>query len=137
MGVTLSDISDLARGWRDPIVVGEIPDWLRLKLSVRVPVVHLSKESLLHIRRKHPDMTEFDLLRTSIVIERGSYMQEKAKPQMILSVHRDDEMDRQYVAVMKLTNRSCELWLQSFHRCHARQIERWKKKHTLLAPHQK
>ena len=61
MGVTRSDISDLESGWRNQIVAGEIPDWLRIKLGVRVPMVHLSNESLAHIRKEHPDVTEFDL----------------------------------------------------------------------------
>lgn len=132
MGVTLSDISDLARGYHDPIDVGEMPDWLRAKLNVRVPMVHLSAESLRHIRAEHPDLTDFDLLRMSMSIQQGEYYQDGEKPNVILAVHRDEESHRRYVAVMKITNKSCEVWLSSFYRCHPRQIKRWTRKHKRL-----
>lgn len=132
MGVTLSDISDCASGYRNPIVVGEVPDWLRIKLKVRVPQVHLSTESLLHIRKKHPDVAEFDMLRVSLVVEHGTFLREIAKPHVIIAVDRCKETDKQFAAVMKIIDRSCEVWLTSFHRVHARHIARWRRKHMVL-----
>jgi hypothetical protein len=132
MGLVLQDIYDCRSGYRDPIIVGELPDALRQRLTLRVPLVHLSRESLLHIQRRHPDVTDFELPHVSQVIDRGTILQERAKPSMILSYSKDQESHRHYVAVMKIANAACEVWLISFHRTDARQIRKWRQRHVIL-----
>jgi hypothetical protein len=98
MGLTLQDIFDCESGYRNPIIVGELPNALRVHLGLRVPQVHLSRESLGHIKARHPDIDNFDLCFLPLVIERGAIMQERAKPQVIVSAYKDTESHRQYAA---------------------------------------
>jgi hypothetical protein len=81
----------------------------------------MSKETLAHIARKHPDITDLDLPHIPHVIECGTLMQERAKPHIILSHCKDKESHRHYVTVMKIVA-GYELWLSSFYRLRARQI---------------
>jgi hypothetical protein len=132
MGLTLQDIFDCESGYRNPIIVGELPNALRVHLGLRVPQVHLSRESLGHIKARHPDIDNFDLCFLPLVIERGAIMQERAKPQVIVSAYKDTESHRQYAAIMKVANVRCEVWLTSFHRVHSRQLQKWRKRHIIL-----
>lgn len=132
MGLVLQDIFDCRTGYRNPIIVGELPDALRVRLKLRVPQVHLSRESLLHIQKRHPDVSDFELPHVSNVIDRGTILQERAKPSIILSYSKDEESHRYYVAVMKIANAQCEVWLTSFHRTGQRQIRKWRQRHVVL-----
>ena len=131
MGLTLQDIHDCRVGYRNPIVVGELPESIRRRLKLRIPTVHLSRESLAHINQKHPDITDLDLPHIPHVIECGTLMQERAKPNIILSHCKDEESHRHYVTVMKIVA-GYELWLSSFYRVRDRQIEIFRKRHIIL-----
>lgn len=132
MGLTLQDLFDCESGYRNPIIVGELPNALRVHLKLRVPQVHLSSESLAHIKKRHPDVDNFDLCFLPLVIERGVIMQERAKPQVIVSAYQDTESHRQYAAIMKVANVRCEVWLTSFRRVNPRQLQQWRKRHIML-----
>jgi hypothetical protein len=112
-------------------LLGELPNAIRVRLKLRVPQVHLSCASLLHIQKKHRDMTDYELPHVTGTIERGTILQERSKP-IILAYAKDAESHRQYVAVMKIANASCEVWLTSFHRTDARQIRKWRQQHIIL-----
>ncbi len=135
MGVTLQDLQDLRSGWREPIVVGELPNNVRLQLQLRVPKVHLSGASLAHIARKHPDVTDLDLLFLTPTIEKGMVMRELAKPNVLIAVYQDPTSHRRWAAVMKIASDNCEVWLQSFRRAHARQTRQWLKRCKLMLKH--
>jgi len=134
MGITLQDIHDLRSGWRDPINVGELPDAIRVLLALRVPQVHLSRASLEHIRVKHPDVTDFDLLLLTMAVERGMIMRERRKPNVLLGVYQEPASHRRFVAVMKIAA-AYEVWVTSFHRAHRRQTMQWLKRCELLRRH--
>ncbi len=131
MGLTLQDLHDCETGWRTPIVVGELPDAIRVHLKLRVPQVHLSRESLAHIKKKHSDIDKYDLCFIPLVIERGAIMQERSKA-ILVSVYQDTESHRQYAAIMKITNALGEVCLTSFHRVHNRQVPKWRTRHIML-----
>jgi hypothetical protein len=137
MGLTLEDILDLRSGWREPIIVGELPYFIHLALNLRVPQVHLSTDSLAHIAKKHPDITDFDLLLLTPTIGRGMIMRERKKPNVLLAVYQDPETPRRFAAVMKIVSSGCEVWLTSFHRAHARQTKQWLKRCDLFMAHDK
>ena len=134
MGVTLADINACRASWRGPIVVGELPNLVRVKLKLRVPLVHLSRDSLEHIGRRHPEIDDFELPIVSLIVERGMILQEKEKPNFLLAVGKDRDSHRKYVAVMKMTAGNLEVWLTSFHRTTDRQIRKWKRDNILLMP---
>jgi hypothetical protein len=134
MSITLQDIHDLRSGWRNPINVAELPDSIRVALNLRVPQVHFSQETLTHIRQKHPDVSDFDLLLITPAVERGMIMRERRKPNILLAVYQEPASHRRFVAVMKVAA-VYEIWLTSFHRAHRRQTAQWLKQCDLLRQH--
>ena len=134
MNLTLQDIHALRSGWRDPVTVGELPSTIRTLLGLRVPLVHFSKDSLLHVAKKHPDVSDFDLLILPFAIERGMIMRERKKPNVLLGVYQEPASHRRFVAVMKVAA-AHEVWLTSFHRAHRRQTAQWLRRCDLLRPH--
>jgi hypothetical protein len=58
MGFTLDDITRLRNVGHGPITVGYLPLEVAEAMGVPVPIVHLSWESLDHINKKHPKITD-------------------------------------------------------------------------------
>jgi hypothetical protein len=134
MSLTLQDIFDLRTGWRNPVNVGELPDAIRRLLGLRVPQVHFSRESFEHTQKKHPDLTDLDLLLIPFAVERGMILRERRKPNVLLGVYQEPTTHRRFVAVMKIAA-AHEVWLSSFHRAHRRQTGQWLKRCYLLRSH--
>jgi len=135
MSVTLSDIDAVRSKARNPIPVGELPNLIRLALQIRVPLVQLSNESLAHIGKRHPDITDFDLLLLPFAIRHGMILRERKKTNVILAVYQEPLSHRRFVAVMKIADGGCQVWLDSFYRLKRRQTKTLMKKAELLKPH--
>lgn len=135
MPLTLEDIDDLRKDRRNPIVVGEFPDEIRLMLGLPVALVHLSKHSLTHISSQHPDVNDFDLLLIPFAIKDGLLLRERRKPQIVLCVYQDPDSHRRFVAAIKRARNEPELWLDSFHRAKAKQTRAWLKRCDILKNH--
>ena len=123
-----------ARDGSDPINMGESPDAIRVLLALRVPQVHLSRASLEHIRVKHPDVTDFDLLLLTMAMEREMIMRERRKPNVLLGVYQEPASHPRFVAVMKIAA-AYEVRVTSFHRAHRRQTMQWPERCDLLRRH--
>ena len=135
MSLTLSDIDYLRRKVHDPIIVGELPNIIRLVLRLKVPVVHLSNHSLKHINKKHPDITDFDLLVLPFAIKHGLILREIRKRNVLLACYQPPMTHRRFVAVMKLASNGHEIWLDSFHRTAPSQTARLMRKAERLKNH--
>ncbi len=135
MSLTLDDIDALRRQLRNPIPVAELPHIIRMTLHIKVPLVHLSNESLAHIAKKHPDITDFELLLLPFVIRHGLILREKKKRHIIIASYQEPMSHRRYVAVMKIASRSCEVWLDSFHKTKPRQTASLLKRCEILKRH--
>lgn len=133
--LTLADLSDLREGRRDPIVVGTFPDSAKRMLGIRIADVYLSKDSLAHIVSKHNVVDNFELLFVPFVIRHGMLMRERKKNNILISVYQDAHSDHRYAAVMKITNKNFEVWLQTFHRAHLRQTRAWLKRCEMIKTH--
>lgn len=135
MSLTLADLSALREKRRDPIPVGELPHLIKLALNLRVPIVHLSRESLAHIAKKHPDITDFDLLILPFAIGHGLLVREKSKKHIILASYNEPMSHRRFIAAMKVVERDCEVWLTSFYRTKPRQTKRMLSNAEILKRH--
>lgn len=129
---TLEDLAALRGGERDPIPVGELPFVVAELLKLRVPIVHLSGQSLRHINNRHADISDFDMLLLPLVVRQGLILRERKKRNVILAVYRDETTTRTYVAAMKYTQRACEVWLDSFYRLKPKEIGRVRRKTEVL-----
>lgn len=132
MSLTFADLDNLRRRVHDPIQIGELPNVIRVALNLRVPIVNFSKLTLDHINKKHPDITDTDLLLLPFVVRHGLILREKAKPSVLMAAYKDPMSDRHYLAAMKYTARACEVWLDSFYRTTPRKLKRTCRKCELL-----
>ena len=86
MVLTLTDLYDLKDGRRDPVVVGALPEDIRIVLALPIGNVYLSKKSFLHIIEKHSP-SYFDLLLSPIMIRNGLLLREKVKKNIIITTY--------------------------------------------------
>jgi hypothetical protein len=124
MSLTLSDIDDLRRKKHDPIVVGELPNIIRLALRLRVPLVHFSHQSLKHVEQRHPDVRDLDLLLIPFVIRHGLILRQRRKRNVIIACYQQPMSHRRFLAAMKISDRGSEVWLDSFYRTRPRETAR-------------
>ena len=72
MAFTLEHAQQVRNG--DPRVVGVLTDAVWKVLSWPCPWVYLGQAGIKHIRKKPPDVTDFDLLRMPLAIAAGLLM---------------------------------------------------------------
>ena len=135
MSVTFSDIDDLRRKKHDPIVVGELPNIIRLALRLRVPLVHLSNQSLQHIQARHQDISDLDLLLIPFVVRHGLILQQQNKRNVILACYQQPISHRRFLAAMKISAGGAEVWLDSFYRTRPRETARLLRRTEILKRH--
>lgn len=135
MSLTLDDIDALRRKKHDPIVVGELPNLIRLVLRLRVPLVHLSKHSLDHINQRHPEIADLDLLLLPFVLRHGMILRQTKKTKVLLAAYQQPMSHRRFLAVMKVVDKGSEVWLDSFYRTRPRETARLLRSSELLKSH--
>jgi hypothetical protein len=135
MALTLEDLDDLTNNHRDPIRVGAIPMEVAKFLSLKNHNVYLSRYSLIHILKDHPDIDHFALLNLPFAIERGLLVQERAKPHIILSSFLDTANRIRFISAMKIAQQGTEIWLSSFYRSSGRQTKSILRRGVILQNH--
>ena len=56
--------------------VGTLDEYVLKRIGWRLPFIHLSHKSCLHVLRDHTDISKFDLLRLPIIIQHGELILE-------------------------------------------------------------
>jgi hypothetical protein len=135
MALTLEDLEDLSRNYRDPIWVGVIPNKVAEILELKNPNVYLSRFSLMHIQAAHPDIDNFTLLKIPFNIERGLLVQERAKPNILLSSFQDTGSNMRFISALKIAQAGTEIWLSSFYRSSQRQTKSILRRGMILQTH--
>jgi hypothetical protein len=92
-------------------------------LRWRSPIVYLSRDSLKHIRDKHPDLSNLDLLMMSPAIENGLLIREANKPYVLACYQHPEDEARRFKVNIKAARGETDLWVHSFHRTHPRQTQ--------------
>ena len=135
MSLTLWHISLLVERKQDPILVGCFPEVVSEKLKLRIADVYLSRISLLHIFREHPDLDRYDLLHIPYLLQRGLIIQETEKPNFIVGSYKDPDSHRRFVGVVKILNSGHESYLVSFRRARRGQTRLFLKRGIILKTH--
>jgi hypothetical protein len=135
MALTLEDLEDLTNNYRDPIRVGEFPIEVAKLLNLKNHNVYLSRNSLLHIQKTHPDIDHFTLLNLPFGIERGLLVQEKAKPHIVLSSFIESATNTRFISALKITQQGTEVWVSSFYRSSDRQTKSILQRGIILQNH--
>jgi hypothetical protein len=135
MALTLEDLIALQNGERDPVVVGQIPYDVAIKLSLRNHNIYLSGNSLEHILQDHSDISLIDLLHLPFAVSRGLLVREKAKQNVIVASYLDHETGRRFISALKIAQAGTEIWVSSFYRSKARQTKRLLSRGEILKTH--
>lgn len=132
---TIEDIARLRAGWGGPITVGELPVDVARAMGLLVPLVYLSRESLEHIKRRHPDVTDYDLIAAPFVLKHGLILREVRRRNVYLASYVGTYCPKRMGLAMKVANPDREVYLETFHRVHYRQTRAWLKRCEVIKTH--
>lgn len=132
--LTLEDIVDLALGKYHAVAVCEISHTFANFLYAQTPRVYLSRESLAHIRKEHPNDIISDFLILPDAIAKGMILRDMSRPNHLVVCYEKAEGVR-YVAVLKATLRGDAIYVQTFHRGRRRQTRSLMRRARLIRAH--
>ena len=135
MSLELSDINDLKQKNRNPIHVGSLPYAIAKKLELKNSNVYLSLDSYNHIKKKHKDISDFDLLLFPFVIQHGLLAVERDKPTIIMCSYLEPHMGKRYLASLKIAANKTEIWALSMYRAKAHQTKVILQRATMIKSH--
>lgn len=136
MGLTLAAIRELEVGWTDPIGVGELRQEVITTLGWPSGIVYLSRETLFHVRERHPETTDIELCLVSLALRNGLIVAEDHRPNfVVVSYQHPEHPDRRYKASLKLASSRFDIWLTTFHRTARRQTRALLKRGRILQRH--
>lgn len=120
----LGQLNKLIDGEHDSLQVGSLDDYVLRRIGWRLPFIHLSRRSCLHILQNHRDITKFDLLRLPLVIQHGELILEGNRDHCLAACYNDEETLKGYIALLKRakTSSDFEIWVSSFYRLQTRKL---------------
>lgn len=121
--ITLNDLTNLALGVTDRLEVGRLDPLTANLIGATTPIVFLSRESLQHIRHRHPVLTAEEYLLLPAVIRNGLIIKETRRPTHIVISFQGAEEIRRYITVIKVTRGGHELYVKTLHRARERQTK--------------
>ena len=130
-----SHFLDLLEHNEGPIWVGEVPYRIAKRLGLKNHNVYLAHGPLVHILDDHPDINVATLMFLPFAINDGLWVQERAKPHVVIASYVSPEIVNRHMVVMKITANNSEIWISSFYRAHTRQTASLLKKGIVLRGH--
>ena len=131
----LGDLEELAAGTKTSIWAGEVPADVGRQLGLRNRDVSLNARTLRHIYGDHPDVIPHEILKIPIDLKEGLWLQERAKPNLVI-VSRYDAMQRtRYMTIMRTSGAGTEMWVAGYYRVNARQMAALFKRCRMLRSH--
>lgn len=132
MAFTLEHVQQVRNG--HPRQVGTLPDTVWKSLGWKCPWVYLGQSGLDHIAKRHPDVTDFDLLWLPLAIASGAIVTVTKNPRLVL-VGYHAEGNRFYMSALKEAQLTTEIWVSSFYRAKQEKVTRIERKGRLLRRH--
>lgn len=132
---TSDDIHKLVAGWRDYIHVGSFNDVLLARLRWQLGLIFLSRDSVIHIREKHPDITNNDLLWIPQAIEYGMVIRDERKLNLASVCFSPKDHSLRYRIILKRVRSEGEVFVASMHRMRHRQTKGMLTHGTLVRRH--
>lgn len=131
----LGQLNRLIAGEHESLPVAILRDAILKRIGWRLPFVHLSRESCLHILRDHTDITKFDLLRLPLTIEHGELILESNRDHCLAACYNDAETEKGYIAILKRAVSSCdhEIWISSFYRLRERKLAKLRREGQVIS----
>jgi hypothetical protein len=97
--------------------------------------VYLSFDSLAHIAKEHPDVTDFDLLHIPLAIRFGLIVREISAPDRLMISYLPKGGTRRYKCVLKAAAGTTEVWVLTFHKMRQRQTQAMLRRGSILRRH--
>ena len=116
MGLTLWSLNRLAAGIDDPIQVGVLSDDVLRKLGWRLGFVYLSRESAVHIKKRHPDITSYEATRIPEFIEKGLIIHQIERNNHVTISFFCGITEKRYTVILKRTKDGNEVYVVSLRR---------------------
>lgn len=135
MVLELSRLHNLLLGKSDPIQIGDLPSLVCDALKWRLPHVYLSRDTFKHVLRKHPDVTLVEFLHLPFAITKGLIVEQLKRPNSIAACYTNADDGNQYVVAMKSAEKTCEIWVCTYHRLAHRQARSLLKSGKILKRH--
>ena len=98
------------------VIVGQMPEEGRAHLGARLHNVYLSRESLMKIYRRHPDITAYDLAWIPEILDHGTLIGEAPPSLSLGAIYTFQRTKRSFRLVVKLSKSQNDMWLTAFHR---------------------
>ena len=130
----LGQLNKLIDGEHDSLHVATLDDSVMQRIGWRLPFVHLSRKSCLHILQDHTDITKFDLLRLPLAIQHGELILEGDRENCLVACYNDDETQKGYIALLKRakTSSDFEIWVSSFYRLQKRKLTKLRREGQVI-----
>jgi hypothetical protein len=130
----LGQLNKLIAGEHESLHVATLDDNVTQLIGWRLPFIHLSRKSCLHILQDHTDITKFDLLRLPLAIQRGELILEGDRNNCLAACYNDDETQKGYVAFLKRakTSSDFEIWVSSFYRLQKRKLTKLRREGQVI-----
>ena len=118
-----------------PIWVGEVPYQIANRLGLKTHNVYLTRGQLVHILDDHSDINIDTLMYLPIAINEGLWVQERAKPHVVIASYISPEIVNRHMVVIKIAANKTEIWISSFYRARAHQTASLLKRGVILRGH--
>jgi hypothetical protein len=113
MSLELSDLRTMIARRAGQLWICNIPHRLLTFLGCSTGAVYLSWQSALHIREKHREITEFDMLHLPLAVSKGEIRREAGKLRLLAFYTIED---KEYVVPLKIAKGGHEIWISSMYR---------------------
>ena len=130
----LGQLNRLIAGEHDSLPVAVLDELILKRVGWRLPFVHLSRKSCLHILESHTDISKFDLLRLPLTIEYGELILEGSRDHCLAACHNDAETGKGYIALMKraVSSIDYEIWISSFYRLRTKKLAKLRREGQMI-----
>lgn len=92
-------------------------------LKAAISDVSISRESLIHIDKKHFDITDFEIITMAYGLQNGLFISDIRKENCLIINYIYPDNRIRYKMVIKSAANGTELWVSTFHRLRERQTK--------------
>ncbi len=116
MPFNLEHIYKIKGGKEQPAQVGTLDDVTLRHLGWRLGFVYFSKDTYDHIRRQHPDVSDFEMLAIPLAIKWGMIVQKKDDEGYLNIFYLSPWNEKYYRLILKRTENTFEIYVASLFR---------------------
>lgn len=118
------ELSDIERVEKGAIAqVCHLDSDLMTEMGLQSSLVSLSPESLTHIRHRHPDISDWDILMIPRIISEGMVIQERKNPQFVVfSLFVSEAPRKRLNCTVKFLFGKQEAYISTLHKAQKRQL---------------